>query len=86
MKIKLFNIIFLSIFCSSIIADTLMKPTSYSSQLYKEAILEGNYIPTIDHPNKFLDFNYGDRVANHSQISNAILRWSEQTKKIKVIE
>ena len=86
MKIKLFNIIFLSIFCSSIIADTLMKPTSYSSQLYKEAILEGNYIPTIDHPNKFLDFNYGDRVANHSQISNAILRWSEQSNKIKVIE
>ena len=86
MKIKLFNIIFLSIFCSSLIADTLMKPTSYSSQLYKEAILEGNYIPTIDHPNKFLDFNYGDRVANHSQISNAILRWSEQSNKIKVIE
>ena len=86
MKIKLFNIIFLSIFCSSLIADTLMKPTSYSSQLYKEAILEGNYIPSIDHPNKFLDFNYGDRVANHSQISNAILRWSEQSNKIKVIE
>ena len=86
MKIKLFNIIFLSIFCSSLIADTLMKPTSYSSQLYKEAILEGNYILTIDHPNKFLDFNYGDHVANHSQISNAILRWSEQSNKIKVIE
>ena len=86
MKIKLFNIIFLSIFCSSLIADTFMKPTSYSSQLYEEAILEGNYIPTIDHPNKFLDFNYGDRVANHSQISNAILRWSEQSNKIKVIE
>ncbi|RCL40533.1 MAG: peptidase, partial [SAR86 cluster bacterium] len=86
MKIKLFNIIFLSIFCSSLIADTLIKPTSYSSQLYKEAILEGNYIPTIDHPNKFLDFNYGDRVANHSQISNAILQWSEQSNKIKVIE
>ena len=34
----------------------------------------------------FLIFNYGDRVANHSQISNAILKWSKQSNKIKVIE
>ena len=86
MKTKLFNIILLSIFCSALVAEVLMKPTSYSSELYKEKILDGNYIAGIDHPNTFLDFNYGDRVANHSQISNAILRWSKQSNKIKVIE
>ena len=76
MKIKLFNIILSSIFCGFLAAEVLMKPTSYSSELYKEKILDGNYIATIDHPNTFLDFNYGDRVANHSQISNAILQLS----------
>ena len=86
MKIKLFNIILSSIFCGFLAAEVLMKPTSYSSELYKEKILDGNYIATIDHPNTFLDFNYGDRVANHSQISNAILQWSKQSDKIKVIE
>ena len=75
-----------SIFCGFLAAEVLMKPTSYSSELYKEKILDGNYIATIDHPNTFLDFNYGDRVANHSQISNAILQWSKQSDKIKVIE
>ena len=86
MKTKLFNIILLSIFCSALVAEVLMKPTSYSNELYKEKILDGNYIASIDHPNTFLDFNYGDRVANHSQISNAILKWSKQSNKIKVIE
>ena len=86
MKTKLFNIILLSTFCSALVAEVLMKPTSYSSELYKEKILDGNYIDAIDHPNKFLDFNYGDRVANHSQISDAILEWSKQSNKIKVVE
>ena len=86
MKINLFNIIFSSIFCYSLGAESLIKPTSYSSDLYKEKILDGNYVASIDHPNAFLDFNYGDRVANHYQISNAILRWAEQSNKIKVIE
>ena len=86
MKINLFNIIFSSIFCYSLGAESLIKPTSYSSDLYKEKILDGNYVASIDHPNAFLDFNYGDRVANHFQISNAILRWAEQSNKIKVIE
>ena len=86
MNINLFNIIFSSIFCFSLGAEVLIKPTSYSSDLYKEKILDGNYVTTIDHPNTFLDFNYGDRVANHYQISKALLRWAEQSNKIKVIE
>ena len=86
MKIKLLNITLLSIFCSSLAAEVLMKPTSYSSELYKEKILDGNYVTSIDHPNSFLDFNYGDRVANHTQISNAILLWAKQSNKLKVIE
>ena len=73
MKTKFFNIILTTIFSSALAAEVLMKPTSYSNELYKEKILDGNYIPSIDHPNTFLDFNYGDRVANHLQISNAIL-------------
>ena len=86
MKTKLLNITLLSIFCCSLAAEVLMKPTSYSSELYKEKILDGNYVTSIDHPNTFLDFNYGDRVANHTQISNAILRWAKQSNKLKVIE
>jgi hypothetical protein len=86
MKINLYNIILSSIFCSALAAEVLMKPSSYSSELYKEKILDGNYIAAIDHPNTFLDFNYGDRVANHSQISSAVLHWSKQSDKIKVIE
>jgi len=86
MKTNFFNIILTTIFSSALAAEVLMKPTGYSSQLYKEKILDGNYIAAIDHPNTFLDFNYGDRVANHSQISSAILEWSKQSNKIKVIE
>jgi hypothetical protein len=86
MKINLYNIILSSIFCSALAAEVLMKPSSYSSEIYKEKILDGNYIAAIDHPNTFLDFNYGDRVANHSQISSAVLHWSKQSDKIKVIE
>ena len=82
MNINLFNIIFSSIFCYSLGAESLIKPTSYSSDLYKEKILDGNHVASIDHPNAFLDFNYGDRVANHYQISNAILRWAEQSNKL----
>ena len=74
------------IFSSLAFAENLKSPTSYSKDLYKEIILSGDYDKKIDHPDKFLDFNYGDRVANHSQISNAILQWSKQSDKIKVIE
>ena len=77
---------FTLIFSTILNSETLTKPTSYSKDLYVEKILSGSYIDSIDHPNEFLDFNYGDRVANPSQISNAILKWSKQSNKIKVVE
>ena len=67
-------------------AEVLMQPTSYSKDLYKLDILDGKYNKTIDHPNKFLDFKYGDRVANTSQITNAILSWAEQSERLQVVE
>ena len=54
--------------------------------MYKLKILDGIYSENISHPNEFLDFEYGDRVASPSQITNAIKSWSEQTDKIHVIE
>ena len=85
MNIK--NLLTLAIVFSTVLnSETLTQPTSYSKDLYTDKILSGTYIDSIDHPNEFLDFNYGDRVANPSQISNAILKWSEQSNKIKVVE
>ena len=72
----------LSAYCT---AETLKNPTSYSSNLYEEIILNGNYDSLIDHPNKFLDFDYGDRVATPEQIENAINTYKQQSNKIKVI-
>jgi hypothetical protein len=66
-------------------AEVLKNPTTYSSDLYKEVILNGNYDPSIDHPSKFLDFNYGDRVASPEQIEDAINAYKEQSNKIKLI-
>ena len=77
---------FTFIFSTVLNSETLIKPTSYSKDLYTAKILSSTYINSIDHPNKFLDFNYGDRVANPSQISDAILNWSKQSNKIKVVE
>ena len=77
---------FAIIFSTVLNSETLTKPTSYSKDLYTDKILSGSYIDSIDHPNEFLDFNYGDRVANPSQISNAISKWSRQSNKIKVVE
>lgn len=72
----------LAAYCS---AEILKSPTSYSTDLYKEIILNGNYDSSIDHPNKFLDFNYGERVASPEQIENAINTYKLQSNKIKVI-
>ena len=77
---------FAIVFSTVLNSETLSEPTSYSKDLYSEKILSGTYTDSIDHPNEFLDFNYGDRVANPSQISNAVLKWSEQSNKIKVVE
>ena len=66
-------------------AEVLKNPTSYSSDLYKEVILDGDYDPSIDHPSKFLDFKYGERVASPEQIKDAINAYKQQSNKIKVI-
>jgi hypothetical protein len=72
----------LTAYCS---AEVLKNPTAYSSDLYKEVILNGNYDSSIDHPSKFLDFNYGERVALPEQIEDAINVYKEQSNKIKLI-
>jgi hypothetical protein len=64
----------------------LQSQPSESKDLYPQDILTGNYDDQIDKPSKFLDFNYGDRVASPSQISNAIIAWSKQSNKLKVTE
>ena len=67
-------------------AEVLRNPTSYSSDIYKEIILNGNYDLSIDHPNKFLDFKYGERVASTNQIEDAINAYKQQSNKIKVVQ
>ena len=73
------------IFSSLTFAENLKLPTSYSNDLYNEIILSGDYDKKIDHPSKFLDFNYGDRVASPSQIHNAINTYKQQSNKIKLV-
>ena len=67
-------------------ANTLMEPTSLSKDLYSENILDGEYINTIDKPDKFLDFEYATRVATPEQITSAIQAWSAQSNRLKVVE
>ena len=74
------------IFSSFTYASALSEPTSYSKDLYTENILSGDYDSNIDKPDTFLDFGYGERVASPSQITNAILSWSNQSNKLKVVE
>ena len=78
--------LFTFIFTLNVNANTLMEPTSYSKDLYKEIILDGNYIDSVDHPNEFLDFDYATRVATPEQITSAIITWADQSNKLKVIE
>ena len=79
-------ILYIFILMININANTLMEPTSLSSDLYKANILEGNYVSSVDHPNKFLDFDYATRVATPEQITSALEAWSKQSDKLKVIE
>ena len=74
------------VFSLSGYSDPLMKPTSVSKNLYPSDILVGNYSDDIDKPDNFLDFGYGERVANPKQITDAINAWSLQSDKIKVVE
>jgi hypothetical protein len=75
-------ILTLTAYCS---AEVLKNPTSYSYDLYKEVILNGNYDPSIDHPSTFLDFKYGERVASPEQIEDAINTYKQQSNKIKLV-
>ncbi len=79
-------LLFTFIFTLNVNANTLMEPTSYSKNLYKEIILDDNYIDSVDHPNKFLDFDYATRVATPEQITSALNTWADQSDKLKVIE
>ncbi len=79
-------ILFIFIFTLNINSTTLMQPTSLSKDLYKEIILDDNYIGSIDHPDVFLDFDYATRVATPEQITSALLSWANQSNKLKVIE
>ena len=72
----------LTAYCS---AEVLKNPTSYSSDLYKKVTLNGNYDLSIDHPNIFLDFKYGERVASPEQIEHAINTYKQQSNKIKLV-
>ena len=78
--------LFTFIFTLNVNANTLMEPTSDSKNLYKEIILNDNYIDSVDHPNKFLDFDYATRVATPEQITSALIAWADQSNKLKVIE
>ncbi|MDC2983254.1 M14 family zinc carboxypeptidase [Pseudomonadota bacterium] len=79
-------ILLIFIFTLNINANTLMDPTSLSKDLYKEVILDDNYIDSVDHPNEFLDFDYATRVATPEQITSALKSWANQSDKLKVIE
>ena len=79
-------ILFIFIFTLNVNANTLMEPTSLSKDLYKKIILDDNYIDSVDHPNKFLDFDYATRVATPEQITSALISWANQSDRLKVIE
>ena len=79
-------ILFIFIFTLNVNANTLMEPTSLSKDLYKKVILDDNYIDSVDHPNKFLDFDYATRVATPEQITSALISWANQSDRLKVIE
>ena len=83
---KFLTLIIISLISSSLSSKVLMSPTSYSTDLYKEIILEGNYSNEISKPETFLGFEVGDYVATPSQISNAILGWSKESNRLKVVE
>ena len=71
---------------SFVFSEPLMKPTSLSKDLYDVEILDGNYIDNISHPDEFLDFEYGTRVASPAQIEKAVLNYAKQSNRIKVVE
>ena len=87
MKYKITTLFFfLTFIFNSVQAKDLMQPTSYSKDLYQVEILDGNYSKNITHPDKFLGFGIGERVASPWQITNALKQWSTQSDRIKIVE
>ena len=80
------KLLLITILSTNLLSSTLMEPTSFSKDLYKENILDGSYNDDIDHPNKFLDFKIGERVATPEQISEAILSWANQSNRMIIKE
>ena len=80
------KLLLITILSTNLLSSTLMEPTSFSKDLYEENILDGSYNDDIDHPNKFLDFKIGERVATPEQISEAILSWANQSNRMIVKE
>ena len=81
---KILQITLITTLTISVSTETLKEPTSYSGNLYKEIILDGNYDESISHPNEFLDFKYAERVASTDQIEKAINTYKNQSNKIIV--
>ena len=63
MKTKLLTLLFIISSSTILHSDDLMNPTSYSKDLYQIPILEGTYNDDITHPDEFLGFGIGERVA-----------------------
>ena len=55
MNRKIFKGLLPLILITNIYASALSEPTTYSKDLYKQSILDGNYDVTISRPDKFLD-------------------------------
>ena len=83
---KLFLFFSTLLLTNIIFSEPLMKPTSLSKDLYDFKILSGNYNENISHPDIFLDFEYGTRVASPAQIENAVINYAKQSDRLKVIE
>ena len=87
MKYKINTLLlFFTFIFNSVHAKDLMEPTSYSKDLYQEEILDGNYSNNITHPDEYLGFGIGERVAAPWQITSALKQWSSQSDRIKIIE
>ena len=86
MKIKLLTLLFIISSTNILLSDDLMNPTSYSKDLYQIPILDGTYTDDITHPDEFLEFGIGERVAAPWQITSALKTWSTQSDRIKVVE
>ena len=86
MNTKLLTLLFIIFSTNVLVSDDLMNPTSYSKDLYQIPILDGTYKDDITHPDEFLGFGIGERVAAPWQITSALKQWSTQSDRIKIIE